>query len=86
MMMIYVNGASERCNSFFYDKHSMHIFNSQNCVSDFRKKCLSGKPPPWSFYETWPGNSAKSRDFSVVFNNYVGGMLDLAKNDCALSL
>ena len=24
-----------------YDKHSMQMFNSQNCVPDFKKKCLS---------------------------------------------
>ena len=35
---------------------------------------------------TWSGNPAKSKDFSIVFDYYVGGMLDLAKNDCAFSL
>ena len=34
----------------------------------------------------WSGNPAKSKDFSIVFDYYVGGMLDFAKNDCALSL
>ena len=28
----------------------------------------------------------KLGNFSIVFDNYVGGMLDLAKNDCAPSL
>ena len=39
-----------------------------------------------SFYEKWSGNPATSKDLSIVFDNYVGGMLDLAKNDCVLSL
>ena len=35
----------------------------------------------------WSGNPAKSKDFSIVFDYYVGGMLDLAKNDlCTLTL
>ena len=34
----------------------------------------------------WSGNPAKSKDFSIVFDYYVGRMLDLAKYDCALSL
>ena len=38
MMIIPVSGAS---NSFLCDKHNMQIFNNQNCVPDFRKKCLS---------------------------------------------
>ena len=34
----------------------------------------------------WSGNLAKSKDLSIVSDYYVGGMLDLAKNDCSLSL
>ena len=37
-MIIPVSGAS---NGFLHDEHSMQIFNSQNCVPDFRKKCFS---------------------------------------------
>ena len=33
----------------------------------------------------WFGMLAKSKDFSIVFDNYVGGILDLAKNDCTLT-
>ena len=38
---------------------------------------------PLSCYEKWSGNQAKSKDFSIVFDYYVGGMSELAKNDCA---
>ena len=41
---------------------------------------------PHSFYEKWSGNPATSKDVSIVFDNHLGGMLNIAKNDCALLL
>ena len=57
-MMIPVSGASERCDSFLYDKHSMQIFDSQNCVPEFRKKALSGKMPQISIRQLKQTNSS----------------------------